>query len=69
MKFSDPETAIEFEDITEARFAYCKMKCRECRLSCFRNEDGTRCDIYCHNHPLKAAELMGLRAVTNASRA
>ena len=46
-----------------ARFAFCGQKCRECPISCWNNEDKTRCDLYCHAHPHEAARLMGYEVV------
>lgn len=59
MKFRNPETGEVFEDMTAARFAFCRMQCKPCPISCFQNEDETRCDIFCCDHPHEAARLMG----------
>lgn len=66
MKFRNPETGEMFEDIAAARFAFCSQKCRECPISCWENEDETRCDLYCHDHPLNAARLMGYEVVEDS---
>ncbi len=63
MKFRNPETGEVFEDMTAARFAFCRMKCKPCPISCFQNEDETRCDIFCCDHPREAARLMGYEVV------
>lgn len=63
MKFRNPETGKVFEDMTAARFAFCRMKCKSCPISCFQNEDETRCDIFCCDHPHEAARLMGYEVV------
>ena len=65
MKFRNPETGDVFEDITEVRFAFCELNCRECPISCWNNADETRCDIYCHNHPVEAALTMGYKIVND----
>ena len=62
MKFRS-KTGEAFEDIVAARFAFCGQKCRECPISCWNNEDKTRCDLYCHAHPHEAARLMGYEVV------
>lgn len=63
MKFRSPETGEVFEDIAAARFAFCSQKCRECPISCWNNEDETRCDIYCHDHLCDSARLMGYEII------
>lgn len=63
MKFRNPETGEVFEDIAAARFAFCSQKCRECPISCWNNEDETRCDIYCHDHLCDSARLMGYEII------
>ena len=66
MKFRNPETGEVFEDMTAARFAFCRMRrmqCKPCPISCFQNEDETRCDIFCCDHPHEAARLMGYEVV------
>ena len=63
MKFRNPETGEAFEDIAAARFAFCSQKCRECPISCWNNEDETRCDIYCHDHLCDSARLMGYEII------
>lgn len=63
MKFRNPETGEVFEDMTAARFAFCRMKCKPCPISCFQNGDETRCDIFCCDHPHEAAHLMGYEVV------
>ena len=63
MKFRNPETGEVFEDMTAARFAFCRMQCKPCPISCFQNEDETRCDIFCCDHPREAARLMGYEVV------
>ena len=63
MKFHNPETGEVFEDMTAARFAFCRMKCKSCPISCLQNEDETRCDIFCCDHPHEAARLMGYEVV------
>ena len=66
MKFRNPETGEVFEDMTAARFAFCRMQCKPCKpcpISCFQNEDETRCDIFCCDHPHEAARLMGYEVV------
>ena len=63
MKFRNPETGEVFEDMTAARFAFCRMQCKPCPISCFQNEDETRCDIFCCDHPREAAHLMGYEVV------
>ena len=67
MKFRNPETGEVFEDMTAARFAFCRMKCKPCPISCFQNEDETRCDIFCCDHPREAARLMGYEVVEEAN--
>ena len=62
MKFRS-KTGEAFEDIVAAWFAFCDQKCRECPISCWNNEDKTRCDLYCHAHPHEAARLMGYEVV------
>lgn len=66
MKFRS-KTGEAFEDIVAARFAFCGQKCRECPISCWNNEDKTRCDLYCHAHPHEAARLMGYEVVEDIS--
>ena len=66
MKFRNPETGEVFEDIVAARFAFCSQKCRECPISCWNNEDETRCDIYCHDHLCDSARLMGYEVVEDS---
>ena len=63
MKFRNPETGEVFEDIAAARFAFCSQECRECPISCWNNEDETRCDIYCHDHLCDSARLMGYEII------
>lgn len=65
MKYRDPNTGEVFEEIEAARIAFCGMACQECKLSCWNNKDKTRCDIYCHAHPIEAAHLMGLEVITD----
>lgn len=67
MKFRNPETGEVFEDMTAARFAFCKMKCKPCPISCFQNEDETRCAIFCCDNPHEAARLMGYEVVEDTS--
>ena len=67
MKFRNPETGEVFEDITEARFAFCESNCRECPISCWNNADETRCDIYCHNYPVEAAHTMEYEILNDTS--
>ena len=69
MKFRNPETGEVFEDMTAAQFAFCRMrmKCKSCPISCFQNEDETRCDIFCCDHPREAARLMGYEVVEEAN--
>lgn len=62
MKFRS-KTGEAFEDIVAAWFAFCDQKCRECPISCWNNEDKTRCNLYCHAHPHEAARLMGYEVV------
>ena len=63
VKFKNPKTGEVFEDLVAARFAFCNQKCRECPISCFKNDDGTRCDVYCVHHAWQAAKLMGYEVV------
>lgn len=63
MKFRNPETGEVFEDIVAARFNFCNQRCRECPISCWNNEDETRCDIYCHDHLCDSARLMGYEII------
>ena len=63
MKFRNPETGDVFEDIVAARFDFCGQRCRECPISCWNNEDETRCDIYCHDHLCDSARLMGYEII------
>ena len=63
MKFRNPETGEVFEDMTAARLAFCRTQCKPCPISCFQNEDETRCDIFCYDHPREAARLMGYEVV------
>lgn len=68
MKFRNPETGEVFEDMTAARFAFCRMQCKPCPISCFQNEDETRCDIFCCDHPREAARLMGYEVVEEGEK-
>lgn len=67
VKFRNPKTGEMFEDLGAARFAFCNQKCRECPISCFKNDDGTRCDVYCVHHAWKAAKLMGYEVVEDSN--
>ena len=67
VKFRNSKTGEVFEDLGAARFAFCNQKCRECPISCFKNDDGTRCDAYCVHHAWKAAKLMGYEVVEDSN--
>lgn len=65
-KFRNPKTGEVFEDLTAGRFAFCNARCQICPISCHKNEDKTRCDIYCARHPRLAAKLMGYEIVEDS---
>ncbi len=55
MKFRDPETGREFEDIGSARYHYCLGK--SCGSNCVLRL--LNCVTYCKEHPEEAARMMG----------
>lgn len=63
MRFRNRKTGEIFEDISAARFSFCNTKCRECPISCFKNDYEIECGIYCNAYTYKAAILMGFDVI------
>lgn len=63
MKFRNPETGGVFSNLFEARIAFCHGNCRGCPISLVNNDAEIWCDLYCRDHPQKAARLMGYEVI------